>query len=137
MAADTLSILSCLSEPVRERNPQQGSGAVLTIRALPSLPALLPVLVILPNGRDLIFPFFFSLFNPLLNPCPPPASLGTSFHPQPVPAVLIPRGIRWVFPLAHCFGGPFRGVSRGTSLLTPSPITGGFTASIPWEDVRR
>lgn len=55
----TLPILSCLTEPVKECNPRQGSGAVLAIHALPSLPALLPVLVILPNGRDLIFPFFF------------------------------------------------------------------------------
>lgn len=58
----TLPILSCFAEPVKECNPWQGSGAVLAIRALPSLPALLPVLVILPNGRDLIFPFFFSPF---------------------------------------------------------------------------
>lgn len=58
----TLPVFSCLAEPVRECNPQQGSGAVLAIRALPSLPALLPVLVILPNGRDLIFPFFFFPF---------------------------------------------------------------------------
>lgn len=103
------AILCCPPEPGRERDPRRcGQQRGCPRHPGPALPALLPVLVIWPNSRDLVlfFPFFFSLSNPPLNPCPPPASLGIGLCLQPVPTVLIPGGIRRVFPPARCFAGP-------------------------------
>lgn len=124
----TLPILSCLAEPGRELNPRQGSGAVLTICALPSLPALLPVLVILPNGGDLIFPFFF----PFLILCSIPALPQHHWVPASTRSRSLlsssPGGLAGCSHLLPVLEVPSEGSICGTSL--PTPFTEGFTASV-------